>query len=86
MERLSIVVDHLALLPVQWIMHLLITLFFDLSSFHMQPGIIAGDEVKHNRGYIMSFFQFQSSFVGLSILTDFAMLSRAVMTLLVMGC
>lgn len=30
---------------------------FDLSLFHMQPGIIAGDEVKYNRGYIMSLFQ-----------------------------
>lgn len=27
----------------------IITLFFDLSLFHMQPGIIAGDEVKYNR-------------------------------------
>lgn len=28
----------------------IITLFFDLSLFHMQPGIIAGDEVKYNHG------------------------------------
>lgn len=64
----------------------IITLFFDLSLFHMQPGIIAGDEVKYNRGYIMSLSQFKFSSVGLNILTDFAMLSRAVVTLLVMGC
>lgn len=25
-------------------------IFFDLSLFHMQPGIIAGDEVKYNHG------------------------------------
>lgn len=30
----------------------IITLFFDLSSLHMQPGIIAGDEVKYNHRYV----------------------------------
>lgn len=33
----------------------IITLFFDLSLFHMQPGIIAGDEVKYNHGYDVTF-------------------------------
>ena len=51
----------------------IITLFFDLSLFHMQPGIIAGDEVKYNHGCILSLSQHTFSSVGLNILTDLVM-------------
>lgn len=55
---------------------LIIILSFNLSLFHMQPGIIAGDEVTYNHGYIMS---------RVSIFfADFVTLNCAVIILLVM--
>lgn len=57
---------------------------FDLSLFHMQPGIIAGDEVKYNHGYIMSLFQLKFNCRS-QYFVLFAMLSRSLMTSLVAG-
>lgn len=43
-------------------------LSFDLCLFHMQPGIIAGDEVKHNHKYM---FSIHFSLLGVNVLPDF---------------
>lgn len=56
MEHASIFVNHLALFTgTVFYESFIITLFFDLSLFHMQPGIIAGDEVKYDHGYDVTF-------------------------------
>lgn len=60
-------------------------LFFDLSLFHMQPGIIAGDEVKYNHKYIMSHFQHIFPPYKPQCLTNLVMLS-SVMILLTVVC
>lgn len=62
----------------------IITLFFDLSSLHMQPGIIAGDEVKYNPRYV-TFPPSVFNFAGVDISTYFAMLIDANMILLLVG-
>lgn len=83
-----ILMNQLALQSVQCtrIMHFIITLFFDLSLSHMQQGIIAGDEVKYNHGYIMSLFQLKLNSMGPSVFTKCAIISRAVVIFMLLGC